>query len=89
MSFQADEAYCIGPAPSAESYVSSTPRMITHQTNNDGQLRMDKIIDICHRSGAQVSVRRLRNGVILTLVLSIDRQYIRGKEATTDVTFFS
>ncbi|KAK0466249.1 carbamoyl-phosphate synthase L chain, ATP binding domain-containing protein [Desarmillaria tabescens] len=30
----ADEAYCIGPAPSAESY-----------------LRMDKIIDICHRSG--------------------------------------
>ncbi|KAF7974913.1 hypothetical protein HWV62_11079 [Athelia sp. TMB] len=32
----ADEAYCIGPAPSAESY-----------------LRMDKIIDICHRSGAQ------------------------------------
>ncbi|KAJ7508455.1 carbamoyl-phosphate synthase L chain, ATP binding domain-containing protein [Mycena galericulata] len=32
----ADEAYCIGPAPSAESY-----------------LRMDKIIDICRRSGAQ------------------------------------
>ncbi|KAG7452055.1 uncharacterized protein BT62DRAFT_881428 [Guyanagaster necrorhizus] len=32
----ADEAYCIGPAPSAESY-----------------LRMDKIIDVCHRSGAQ------------------------------------
>ncbi|KAL0575768.1 hypothetical protein V5O48_006211 [Marasmius crinis-equi] len=32
----ADEAYCIGPAPSAESY-----------------LRMDKIIEICHRSGAQ------------------------------------
>ncbi|KAI0071208.1 hypothetical protein K474DRAFT_1669253 [Panus rudis PR-1116 ss-1] len=32
----ADEAYCIGPAPSAESY-----------------LRMDKIIDICHKSGAQ------------------------------------
>ncbi|KAG2090567.1 carbamoyl-phosphate synthase L chain, ATP binding domain-containing protein [Suillus cothurnatus] len=34
---EADEAYCIGPAPSAESY-----------------LRMDKIIDVCHRSGAQV-----------------------------------
>ncbi|KAF8899238.1 3-methylcrotonyl-CoA carboxylase [Infundibulicybe gibba] len=34
----ADEAYCIGPAPSAESY-----------------LRMDKIIDVCHRSGAQVA----------------------------------
>ncbi|TFK68234.1 hypothetical protein BDN72DRAFT_686158 [Pluteus cervinus] len=32
----ADEAYCIGPAPSSESY-----------------LRMDKIIDICRRSGAQ------------------------------------
>ncbi|KAH9949411.1 carbamoyl-phosphate synthase L chain, ATP binding domain-containing protein [Amylocystis lapponica] len=32
----ADEAYCIGPAPSSESY-----------------LRMDKIIDVCHRSGAQ------------------------------------
>lgn len=32
----ADEAYCIGPAPSAESY-----------------LRMDKIIEVCHRSGAQ------------------------------------
>ncbi|KAG2341928.1 hypothetical protein BDR05DRAFT_1001204 [Suillus weaverae] len=33
---EADEAYCIGPAPSAESY-----------------LRMDKIIDVCRRSGAQ------------------------------------
>ncbi|KAG2099835.1 carbamoyl-phosphate synthase L chain, ATP binding domain-containing protein [Suillus discolor] len=33
---EADEAYCIGPAPSAESY-----------------LRMDKIIGVCHRSGAQ------------------------------------
>ncbi|KAK7686497.1 hypothetical protein QCA50_010095 [Cerrena zonata] len=32
----ADESYCIGPAPSAESY-----------------LRMDKIIEVCHRSGAQ------------------------------------
>ncbi|KAK6969007.1 carbamoyl-phosphate synthase L chain, ATP binding domain-containing protein [Favolaschia claudopus] len=32
----ADEAYCIGPAPSAERY-----------------LRMDKIIDVCRRSGAQ------------------------------------
>jgi len=32
----ADEAYCIGPAPSAESY-----------------LRMDKIIEVCHRTGAQ------------------------------------
>ncbi|KAG8917804.1 hypothetical protein FRC01_002203, partial [Tulasnella sp. 417] len=32
----ADEAYCIGPAPSAESY-----------------LRVDKIIDVCKRSGAQ------------------------------------
>ncbi|KAJ7238516.1 carbamoyl-phosphate synthase L chain, ATP binding domain-containing protein [Mycena haematopus] len=32
----ADEAYCIGPAPSAESY-----------------LRMDKIIEVCRRSGAQ------------------------------------
>lgn len=32
----ADEAYCIGPAQSAESY-----------------LRMDKIIEVCHRSGAQ------------------------------------
>ncbi|KAI0756043.1 carbamoyl-phosphate synthase L chain, ATP binding domain-containing protein [Daedaleopsis nitida] len=32
----ADEAYCIGPAPSAESY-----------------LRIDKIIEVCHRSGAQ------------------------------------
>ncbi|KAF9260843.1 hypothetical protein L218DRAFT_981142 [Marasmius fiardii PR-910] len=32
----ADEAYCIGPAPSSESY-----------------LRIDKIIEICHRSGAQ------------------------------------
>ncbi|THU96876.1 hypothetical protein K435DRAFT_722432 [Dendrothele bispora CBS 962.96] len=32
----ADEAYCIGPAPSSESY-----------------LRMDKIIEVCHRSGAQ------------------------------------
>ncbi|GBE77138.1 hypothetical protein SCP_0100100 [Sparassis crispa] len=32
----ADEAYCIGPAPSSESY-----------------LRMDKIIEVCRRSGAQ------------------------------------
>ncbi|PIL31045.1 transporter [Ganoderma sinense ZZ0214-1] len=32
----ADEAYCIGPAPSAESY-----------------LRIDKIIEVCHKSGAQ------------------------------------
>ncbi|KAH9854509.1 carbamoyl-phosphate synthase L chain, ATP binding domain-containing protein [Lenzites betulinus] len=32
----ADEAYCIGPAPSSESY-----------------LRVDKIIDVCRRSGAQ------------------------------------
>ncbi|CAL1693808.1 unnamed protein product [Somion occarium] len=32
----ADEAYCIGPAPSSDSY-----------------LRMDKIIDVCHRSGTQ------------------------------------
>lgn len=32
----ADEAYCIGPAPSAESY-----------------LRIEKIIDVCRRSGAQ------------------------------------
>ncbi|TFY54367.1 hypothetical protein EVG20_g9731, partial [Dentipellis fragilis] len=32
----ADEAYCIGPAASSESY-----------------LRMDKIIGVCHRSGAQ------------------------------------
>ncbi|KAF9225289.1 hypothetical protein BS17DRAFT_589879 [Gyrodon lividus] len=32
----ADEAYCIGPAPSAESY-----------------LCMDKIIEVCHKSGAQ------------------------------------
>ncbi|KAF5332532.1 hypothetical protein D9611_005124 [Ephemerocybe angulata] len=32
----ADEAYNIGPAPSAESY-----------------LRMDKIIEVCHKSGAQ------------------------------------
>ncbi|KAI0328419.1 hypothetical protein GY45DRAFT_1326262 [Cubamyces sp. BRFM 1775] len=32
----ADEAYCIGPAPSAESY-----------------LRIDKIINVCKRSGAQ------------------------------------
>ncbi|KAJ8508464.1 hypothetical protein ONZ45_g9273 [Pleurotus djamor] len=33
---EADEAYCIGPAPSAESY-----------------LRMDKIIEVCHKTGAQ------------------------------------
>ncbi|KIJ66464.1 hypothetical protein HYDPIDRAFT_86424 [Hydnomerulius pinastri MD-312] len=33
---EADEAYCIGPAPSAESY-----------------LRMDKIIEVCRKSGAQ------------------------------------
>ncbi|KAK2464735.1 hypothetical protein APHAL10511_003153 [Amanita phalloides] len=32
----ADEAFCIGPAPSADSY-----------------LRMDRIIEACHRSGAQ------------------------------------
>ncbi|KAI9510781.1 carbamoyl-phosphate synthase L chain, ATP binding domain-containing protein [Russula earlei] len=32
----ADEAFCIGPAQSAESY-----------------LNMDKIIEVCHRSGAQ------------------------------------
>ncbi|KAM5538373.1 hypothetical protein V8D89_007975 [Ganoderma adspersum] len=32
----ADEAYCIGPAPSAESY-----------------LRIEKIIEVCHKSGAQ------------------------------------
>ncbi|KAF8262784.1 carbamoyl-phosphate synthase L chain, ATP binding domain-containing protein [Lactarius quietus] len=32
----ADEAFCIGPAPSSESY-----------------LRIDKIIEVCHRSGAQ------------------------------------
>ncbi|KAG8897362.1 hypothetical protein FRB99_008211 [Tulasnella sp. 403] len=32
----ADEAFCIGPAPSAESY-----------------LRVDRIIDVCKRSGAQ------------------------------------
>ncbi|KXN85683.1 Methylcrotonoyl-CoA carboxylase subunit alpha, mitochondrial [Leucoagaricus sp. SymC.cos] len=32
----ADEAYCIGPAPSSESY-----------------LRMNKIIEVCHQSGAQ------------------------------------
>ncbi|KAG8219365.1 hypothetical protein J3R82DRAFT_282 [Butyriboletus roseoflavus] len=33
---EADEAYCIGPAPSAESY-----------------LRIDKIVEVCHESGAQ------------------------------------
>lgn len=33
----ADEAYCIGPAPSAESY-----------------LRMDRIIEICKQTGAQM-----------------------------------
>ncbi|KIK17342.1 hypothetical protein PISMIDRAFT_685375 [Pisolithus microcarpus 441] len=33
---EADEAYCIGPAPSAESY-----------------LRIDRIIDVCRKSGAQ------------------------------------
>ncbi|KAJ3510522.1 hypothetical protein NLJ89_g4624 [Agrocybe chaxingu] len=33
---EAYEAYCIGPAPSSESY-----------------LKMEKIIDVCHRSGAQ------------------------------------
>ncbi|KAF8131606.1 carbamoyl-phosphate synthase L chain, ATP binding domain-containing protein [Boletus edulis] len=33
---EADEAYCIGPAPSTESY-----------------LRMDKIVEVCHKSGAQ------------------------------------
>ncbi|KAF8913202.1 biotin/lipoyl attachment:Carbamoyl-phosphate synthase subunit L [Gymnopilus junonius] len=32
----ADEAYCIGPAPSSESY-----------------LNMDRIIEVCHRSGAK------------------------------------
>lgn len=89
MTFQADEAYCIGPAPSAESYVSTMPLLITLEIDNDGQLRMDNIIDICHRSGAQVSASRLRNGVILTLIISIDRQYIQGKAATMDMTFFS
>ncbi|KAF9245629.1 carbamoyl-phosphate synthase L chain, ATP binding domain-containing protein [Melanogaster broomeanus] len=38
---EADEAYCIGPAPSAESY-----------------LRMDRIIEACHKSGAQKSIHR-------------------------------
>ncbi|KAL4067260.1 carbamoyl-phosphate synthase L chain, ATP binding domain-containing protein [Scleroderma yunnanense] len=33
---EADEAYCIGPAPSSESY-----------------LRIDKIIDVCHKTGVQ------------------------------------
>jgi 3-methylcrotonyl-CoA carboxylase alpha subunit len=35
----ADEAYCIGPAPSKESY-----------------LKMERILDVCKKSGAQVSI---------------------------------
>jgi len=45
----ADEAYCIGPAPSSESY-----------------LRMDKIIDICRRSGAQVRLARFAHVLLFT-----------------------
>lgn len=40
----ADEAYCIGPAPSAESY-----------------LRMDRIIEVCKASGAEVRATFVRN----------------------------
>lgn len=54
---QADEAYCIGPAPSAESYVRIAPsdERLAYKLTYCLQLRMDKIIDVCHRSGAQVS----------------------------------
>ncbi|KAG6849016.1 hypothetical protein H0H93_011961, partial [Arthromyces matolae] len=50
----ADEAYCIGPAPSAESYVSFAPSSLYDVAETLlSQLRMDKIVDVCHRSGAQ------------------------------------
>ncbi|KAJ7605060.1 carbamoyl-phosphate synthase L chain, ATP binding domain-containing protein [Mycena polygramma] len=60
----ADEAYCIGPAPSAESYAlswdlksieafSTENYTIQAVTDEVTQLRMDKIIDVCRRSGAQ------------------------------------
>lgn len=38
----ADEAYCIGPAPSSESY-----------------LKMDRILDVARRTGAEVCMRSL------------------------------
>ncbi|THH07096.1 hypothetical protein EW146_g9423 [Bondarzewia mesenterica] len=50
----ADEAYCIGPAPSSESYVGSNIIFSNLSAQMDAfQLRMDKIIEVCHRSGAQ------------------------------------
>lgn len=51
---QADEAYCIGPPPSAESYVSDKHSQFhLNLFSPCSKLSMDKIIDVCHRSGAQ------------------------------------
>lgn len=56
---QADEAYFIGPAPSTESYVRSQNTLyngvrITNMLLFALQLRMDKIVEVAHKSGAQV-----------------------------------
>ena len=47
---QADEAYCIGPAPSSESYVGPSVSQLENLTS---QLRMDKILSVAQRSGAE------------------------------------
>ena len=48
------------------------------------QLRMDKIIDICHRSGAQVSVQIAGCGLVLIYLFRLSRQYTPGKNIFAD-----
>ena len=58
---QADEAYCIGPAPSAESY-----------------LRMDKIIEVAQKSGAQVLFTLYLVLCAVSQGLTLYRRFIPG-----------